>query len=73
MSKTNEEVYDEITDRENFIAKKLLGKVQHAIYIPIQLYEEVLTLSKNDSRSFNRQVEHLMRLGLKAYKDSIQV
>ena len=62
--KTFNDVYEEIRDRENFIAKKLLGKYQHAVYLDKGFYQQILKMSKEDGRSFNQQLIFLARQGL---------
>jgi hypothetical protein len=62
--KTNEEVYNEIRDKEEFITSKLLGKVQHSVYLDKRLFDIILKKSKEDDRSFNSMLVHLVRKGL---------
>jgi hypothetical protein len=64
--KTNEEVYDEIRDKEEFIAAKLLGKKQHAVYMERKLYDMILNRAKHEDRSFNNMLVRLVLKGLDA-------
>lgn len=64
IEKTFNDVYEEIRDKENFIAKKLLGKYQHAVYMDQGFYQQVLKLSKQEGRSFNQQLIFLAKQGL---------
>jgi hypothetical protein len=69
--KTNEDVYDEIRDREEYIAAKLLGKKQHAVYMDVKLYEKILKMSKEDGRSFNSMLIQLVLKGLATLEQDV--
>ena len=62
--KTNEQVYEEIRDKEEFIAAKLLGKKQHAVYMEQRLYDRVFAKAKHEGRSFNNMLVRLVLKGL---------
>jgi hypothetical protein len=69
--KTNEDVYEEIRDREEYIAAKLLGKKQHACYLDMKLYEKILKMSKEDGRSFNSMLIQLVLKGLAVVEQDV--
>jgi hypothetical protein len=62
--KTNEQVYEEIRDKEEFISAKLLGKKQHAVYMEQRLYDRVFAKAKHEGRSFNNMLVRLVLKGL---------